>query len=575
MLDGFPSLTIGAIRELSQHRQWVLWRLEKKASGDFTKIPYSALTHRPASSTNPGDWASFHQVVDASVKHDGQPYSGAGFVFSEKAANRILGVDLDKCRDIETEQLDDWAQAIVDRFHTYAEVSPSGRGVHILCRGTLTDARVKKFGKIELYSWGRYFTVTGDHLPGTGEEIEECQDALDWLVDYMAGLKAAKQSPGEKFLEAREAAPTQVNGHNLTEANGHALNGHDFRTADSAPAATKTKAALNLAEFRSRLQAELDPHARADAQVNDKLLVALMANNERFKETWERSRADTKDWSHSEYDLALASWMVAASWAPVEVMCALIAYRRRWGGDLKIERAPKSYYYVNTIMAAQRRGEEEEAQQDIRNFLSMKAERGEEKPSPAELDSVHKALGVIYGCDIKAVLRYTGDEPLYAIMTAKGEVKADANVLMSQTMLAKAFLTVTKLVIAPCRPAQHRDRIQSMLDAAADVEVGGDARLVELVRHWLTEYLTTKEMRQANGVISNDPNEPFMKDGFFCLALPAFAKWLAEQRGQRYTIQKLAVELRKLKCDPITENFRFDERDRQRKFWRVPPVLLT
>ena len=43
----------------------------------------------------------------------------------------IAGVDLDACRDAETDSLSPWAAEMKARFGTYAEVSPSGTGVKL------------------------------------------------------------------------------------------------------------------------------------------------------------------------------------------------------------------------------------------------------------------------------------------------------------------------------------------------------------------------------------------------------------------------------------------------------------
>jgi primase-polymerase (primpol)-like protein len=55
----------------------------------------------------------------------------------------------------------------------YVEASPSGKGVHIIVEGTVRDGgRSRKkvhlngevVGEIEMYSRGRFFTITGEVL---------------------------------------------------------------------------------------------------------------------------------------------------------------------------------------------------------------------------------------------------------------------------------------------------------------------------------------------------------------------------------------------------------------------------
>ena len=138
--------------ELRQRRQWVVWKLEER-DGKPTKVPYIAGGSGKASSTDSLTWRSFEEAVQA--LETGR-YSGIGFVFS--SGDPFAGVDLDDCRDPETGELEEWAAKIVEAFGSYAEVSQSGTGVHIIVKGKAPN---KKRGKVEAYSSERYFTMTG------------------------------------------------------------------------------------------------------------------------------------------------------------------------------------------------------------------------------------------------------------------------------------------------------------------------------------------------------------------------------------------------------------------------------
>jgi len=83
-------------------------------------------------------------------------FDGIGFVFS--SGDPYCGIDLDGCSNPETGELAKWAKEIVDDLDGYAEVSPSGRGVHVIMRGKSPSRRR---GQIEIYSSERFFTMTG------------------------------------------------------------------------------------------------------------------------------------------------------------------------------------------------------------------------------------------------------------------------------------------------------------------------------------------------------------------------------------------------------------------------------
>ncbi len=138
--------------ELRRRPQWVVWKYEER-DGKSTKVPYIAGGGGKASSTDSGTWRSFGEAVQALKAGR---YDGLGFVFS--SGDPFAGVDLDSCRNPETGELEEWAAKIVRDLDGYTEASPSGTGVHIIIRGKAPN---KKRGKVEAYSSGRYFTVTG------------------------------------------------------------------------------------------------------------------------------------------------------------------------------------------------------------------------------------------------------------------------------------------------------------------------------------------------------------------------------------------------------------------------------
>ena len=145
----------GIPEELKARPQWVAWRLEER-DGDLTKVPYTPLTDRKASSTDLLTWGGFEEALAAFRK--GQR-DGIGFVFS--SGDPYCGIDLDGCRKPASGELAAWAEEIVDSLDGYAEVSPSGEGVHVIVRGKTPSRRRDA---IEIYSSERFFTMTGQAL---------------------------------------------------------------------------------------------------------------------------------------------------------------------------------------------------------------------------------------------------------------------------------------------------------------------------------------------------------------------------------------------------------------------------
>ena len=138
---------------LTERPQWVNWRLEERG-----KVPYTPGTLRRASSTELMTWRTFSEAL-AAYEAGEPPYDGIGFMFC--SADPFAGIDLDKCRNPETGKVAEWAREIISSVQEgYVEASPSGTGIHIIVEGTVRGGGMRK-GKLEMYSQGRFFTITG------------------------------------------------------------------------------------------------------------------------------------------------------------------------------------------------------------------------------------------------------------------------------------------------------------------------------------------------------------------------------------------------------------------------------
>ena len=198
--------------ELAALPHWICWRLEPDPKGDKPrKVPYDPKTGRKASSTNPQTWAT---LPEAEAARDRYTFTGLGFVFTEDCG--IVGVDIDHCRAVDG-TLNDTARAILERHPSYTEISPSGTGLHIFYHGAMPGKGNKNSATgVEMYSTGRYFTMTGQRLDGTPKGIADGAAALPWIHDAFLAKKrkprAAKTTrktvrlADEQVLEKARAA---------------------------------------------------------------------------------------------------------------------------------------------------------------------------------------------------------------------------------------------------------------------------------------------------------------------------------------------------------------------------------
>jgi primase-polymerase (primpol)-like protein len=189
-----------ASEELQQRPQWVNWTAEPRRDG-IAKPPYQTGSDSRASTSDPATWGTCQDALKAVER--GQ-HTGIGYVFSED--DPYTGIDLDKCRYPPTGRIAPWALRIVQRFNSYTEISPSGTGLHIFVRGTL-PGHAHRRDQVEAYSCGQYFTWTGDHLPGTPETIEACQEQLNELSGWLSATPRKEQAPPDRHPKNSPSAP--------------------------------------------------------------------------------------------------------------------------------------------------------------------------------------------------------------------------------------------------------------------------------------------------------------------------------------------------------------------------------
>src|SRR5207249_3819246 len=123
---------------------------------------------------------------------------GIGFVVT--ANDPYVGLDLDHCRD-DHGAIAPWAQAIVNEFQSYTEITPSQHGLRIWVRGTWPENRGRRKnvgdGQIEVYGRERYFTVSGQHLPDTPFTIEDRTSELAAFHAREFGQTAPPSEPSD------------------------------------------------------------------------------------------------------------------------------------------------------------------------------------------------------------------------------------------------------------------------------------------------------------------------------------------------------------------------------------------
>lgn len=178
----------GIPTEMKERRNWVGWR----RSPSRGKVPVQA-SGAVARVNDSSTWGTFNELIES-----GRQLDGVGFVLTDSP---YIGIDIDDCMDGGRLQRKAWK--VVERFGSYAELSPSGSGVHIIGRGRAVfpssgsqDGRrlsgVMGFKSFEVYNSARYLTVTGRFLDGY-REVVDVQDVLDRMTAALWPKQSVEQ----------------------------------------------------------------------------------------------------------------------------------------------------------------------------------------------------------------------------------------------------------------------------------------------------------------------------------------------------------------------------------------------
>lgn len=261
--------------ELRERRQWLVWRYQQRdGASKPTKVPYqssgAASPYYPASVVEPSHWATFEEATQtyfASLQSQA-PFDGIGFVFTDD--DDFAGIDLDQTDDA---TMLERQMRVANHFQSYAERSPSGTGLHIIVKGRVEYALKHK--AVEIYSTGRYFTMTGNvwnNVPIVDYHAD-LQQLWSELRDWSRRAPLTQVRNGDLFERADDAeiwsrAANAANGERFQRLwNGDWAALIDERLGIPYPSGSEADLALvNLLQFHSGHRVQIDRMFRASPQ---------------------------------------------------------------------------------------------------------------------------------------------------------------------------------------------------------------------------------------------------------------------------------------------------------------------
>lgn len=198
-------------QELKLLPNWICWDAVPEGKSKIKKIPVNARTGGGAMSNNPSTWCDFDTAMKASEQH-----SGIGFMFGNCD---YFGVDIDGVEEELKAYLNEKKLNIISEFistlESYTEISQSGRGIHIICKGRLPKGGRRK-GNVEMYETGRFFVMTGNYCSEFAD-ISECTERIKPLHEkYIGGGREpqAKIRPAVVLSNADDIVKAACNARN-------------------------------------------------------------------------------------------------------------------------------------------------------------------------------------------------------------------------------------------------------------------------------------------------------------------------------------------------------------------------
>ena len=182
--------------DLREGCNYLLWRAEphEKIPGKIRKVPYYASgIIRHGKQGAPEDVAALAGFADALAALEGGNYSGIGRAM---LGDGLTALDFDNCVD-ESGAIDPEKHALV--AGTYAERSPSGKGLRAFYRCTMADGKNHDTG-VEVFHASGFVTITGNRI--NGNEITAMPDATRARLCELLGKKTIP--PADKTERAHD-----------------------------------------------------------------------------------------------------------------------------------------------------------------------------------------------------------------------------------------------------------------------------------------------------------------------------------------------------------------------------------
>lgn len=239
-----------------------------------------------------------------------------------------------------------------------------------------------------------------------------------------------------------------------------------------------------------------------------RLYRALCANVPLFTRTYERRRQHQETWSQSEYDMAIASYTVAAGWTPQQCADAIIASRRDFGDGA--EKALRPDYCARAIARARTGHDQADA------ITALVDESASQEPAgPDEREDIRRHVAQLLKLDVARWLQHNREHSRYTLVLGDGREIAigpvahvNSNDRFNDAIVEAGYPSI------PVMKRQVWRAVVSALTRIAELTESEDATRAGSVRDWLGSYLVNlrDETPEELWKVIRE-RQPFYRDG--------------------------------------------------------------
>ena len=287
-------------------------------------------------------------------------------------------------------------------------------------------------------------------------------------------------------------------------------------------------------------------------------LEALQKANPKFRKSWDRK--DMADQSPSAYDMSMATIALGAGWSDQEVVNLLICWRRKHGHDLKL----RENYYVMTLDKAKEPIEIAQAEEQLDEALAQ--------PSEDQPEVLKANLKTLFRVDIIRIVKYVGPPPVYYMYTKQGDITlGEISSITSQSKFQNMVAMTTGVWITAVSLKAWDKRVQALLLACEEIDVGDASHPNQETNAWLEEYLLEKPPREEyEWLKAAEAKQPFMLNEKVHIFMDDFRKWLDINIGEQATSHALGRRFRQCKARTEKVNVKIGNSWTSRTTWQLP-----